>query len=142
MVRAIDQELAAAGVLGLDAYDVLLAVCESPGRRIRLSDLAATTLLTRSGVTRLADRLEAAGLLRREGVPGDRRGAYAVLTADGLAALRRTWAVYEPAIDRHFGSRLADEEAAVVGAVMSRLASAAGGAEVVPLGLPPRPGRA
>lgn len=133
LVRVIDAELSAAGVLGLDAYDVLLAVRESPDRRIRLSDLAAATLLTRSGVTRLVDRLEKDGLLRREDVPTDRRGSYAVLTDRGLAELTRAWAVYEGAIDRAFGAHLSDAEAATLDTVLGRFVSAARGAEVIPL---------
>ena len=139
LVRKIDGELKAAGVLGLDAYDVLLVVCESPDRRIRLSDLATATLLTRSGITRLTDRLEEEGLLRREDVPTDRRGSYAVLTDKGLTELKRAWVEYEKAIDRHFGSHLSDEEAGTLEAALSRIVSAARGPEIVPLTMRSRP---
>src|SRR4051812_47832045 len=103
LVCKMDDELAEAGVLSMDSYDALLTLFEAPRRRLRLSELAERALLTRSGVTRLADRLERAGLLRREDCPGDRRGSFAVLTEKGEAELRRTWAVYSKSILAHFG---------------------------------------
>src|SRR4051812_6672576 len=94
LVRKMDGDLAEAGALSMDSYDALLTLFGAPKRRLRLSELAERALLTRSGVTRLADRLERDGLLRREDCPGDRRGSYAVLTDKGEAELRRTGAVY------------------------------------------------
>ncbi|VTR95592.1 family transcriptional regulator : Transcriptional regulator, MarR family OS=Fimbriimonas ginsengisoli Gsoil 348 GN=OP10G_2769 PE=4 SV=1: MarR_2 [Gemmata massiliana] len=139
LVQKMDDELTTAGVLGMDAYDVLLVVCEAPESRIRLSELAAATLLTRSGITRLTDRLERDGLLRREDVPNDRRGSYAVLTEKGAAALKRTWAVYEKLITRHFGDHLSDDEAEVLQNALARIVTAARKPEIVPLTVRKRP---
>ena len=68
-------------------FDVLIRLARTPGHRLRMSDLAAQTILTASGLTRSVDRLEAAGLVRREACPSDRRGAYAVLTPEGEARI-------------------------------------------------------
>src|SRR2546427_3247869 len=91
VVTRVEQALAAAGLPPLAWYDVLWAVRESPQRRTRLGALAANLTISRGGMTKLVDRLEQAGLLRREPTPDDRRGAYAVLTAAGEATLKRMW---------------------------------------------------
>jgi DNA-binding MarR family transcriptional regulator len=68
-------------------FDVLLRLLRTPGHRLRMSDLAAQTTLTASGLTRAIDRLEASGLVQREACPSDRRGAFAVLTEAGEARI-------------------------------------------------------
>lgn len=121
LVEAIEKELAAAEALPLGWYDVLIALYETPGRRLRMHELAAAILLSPSGLTRLVDRLERAGLLRREPCSDDRRCQHAVLTEAGLAQLRRTWPVYAAAIARHWGSHLGDDETAILRGVLARL---------------------
>ena len=69
-------------------YDVLLQLAEAPDHRLRMAELAERVLLSRSGLTRLVDRLAAEGLVTREPFPGDARGLYTVLTDAGLARLR------------------------------------------------------
>lgn len=64
-------------------FELLIRLLRTPGHRLRMSDLAAQTTLTASGLTRAVDRLEAAGLVRREACPSDRRGSFAVLTDAG-----------------------------------------------------------
>jgi len=64
-------------------FEVLVRLARSPGHRLRMSDLAAQTTLSASGLTRAIDRLDEAGLVRREACPSDRRGSYAVLTDAG-----------------------------------------------------------
>ena len=65
---------------GSPSYDVLIELCDAPERRLRMAELARRVVLSRSGLTRLVDRLEAEGLLTRGRVGEDRRGAYAVLS--------------------------------------------------------------
>ncbi|MGH7580039.1 MAG: MarR family winged helix-turn-helix transcriptional regulator, partial [Gemmatimonadales bacterium] len=91
LTERIDAALRRAGVIPLRWYDALLCLYEAPGRRLRLAELARAALLSRSGLSRLVDRLEANGLLTREPAADDARGAYAVLTPAGLQALRRCW---------------------------------------------------
>ena len=68
-------------------FEVLMRLARSPGRRLRMTDLAAQTSLSTSGVTRVVDRMERDGLVRREACASDRRSSYAVITDDGLARL-------------------------------------------------------
>jgi DNA-binding MarR family transcriptional regulator len=124
LIRAIDAELATAGVIGSDLYDVLLGLERAPDQRLRLSDLADHIVLSRSGLTRLVDRLEKQGLLRRERCPEDRRGAYAVLTDAGRDALRQAWPVYRDAINRHFAAHLSGKEANVIRQALARVLDA------------------
>jgi DNA-binding MarR family transcriptional regulator len=121
VVAAIEADLAAAGALPLTEYDVLVELWEAPGNRLRLSELAAAVLLSRSGVTRLVDRLETAGLLRREPDPADRRGAYAAITRAGRAAMLRAWPTYRDGIDRYFGASLDDGSAGAVAEALERV---------------------
>lgn len=101
-IRRIEVDLAEAGLPPLGWYDVLWALYRAPERRLRINQLAEEVVLSRTGMVRLVDRIERAGMLRREPVPDDRRGAYAVLTAEGADLLRRMWPVYERGIEKLF----------------------------------------
>lgn len=104
IVRRIERDLAAAGLPPLGWYDVLWALREAPEGRLRINALAdEVVILSRTGLVRMVDRIEKAGLLRREAVPGDRRGSYAVVTKEGVQMLRRMWPVYRAAVAEHFG---------------------------------------
>lgn len=133
LVRTMDDALAARGLLGMDVYDVLLTLKSSPDRKLRLSELAERVVLSRSGLTRLVDRIETAGYLRREPVPEDRRGSYAVLTPAGDAALKKTWNVYEGLIIEHFGRYISGEEARLLHEIFSRMIPDDPGATKIPL---------
>ncbi|MEV6556011.1 MarR family transcriptional regulator [Nocardia sp. NPDC051756] len=89
------------GLSGLD-LNALMRLSRSPNRRLRMTDLAAQTTLSTSGVTRLVDRLTRAGLVERELDPGDRRSAYAVLTDAGAARLEEVLPDYLDAVERWF----------------------------------------
>lgn len=126
VIDRIEQELAEAGQLPLISYDVLVALAESPERRLRMNDLARkVVVLSRSGVTRLVDRLEAEGLLRRERTAVDRRGAYAVITPKGLDALDRARPVYARGIAEHFARYLDDAEVSTLTSALERIDEAA-----------------
>lgn len=93
LVRSLDAELEEAHGLPLTSYDVLIYLQAAPGRRLRMAELAGSVLLSRSGLTRLVDRLEREGLLVRDACTSDGRGCYAVLTDAGddlLAKARPT----------------------------------------------------
>jgi DNA-binding MarR family transcriptional regulator len=81
---------------------VLWPLYTAPGRRLRMNELAQRAVLSRTGLVRLVDRIEVAGLLRREPVPEDRRGAYASITKAGIETLKRIWPVYARGIELHF----------------------------------------
>jgi DNA-binding MarR family transcriptional regulator len=102
VVRRIEADLQAEGLPPLGWHDVLWALYRSPERRLRINEVADEVVLSRTGMSRLLDRIEAAGMLRREPVPGDRRGAYAVITDEGVELLRRMWPVYARGIKQLF----------------------------------------
>lgn len=125
VVERIERALAQAGLPPLGWYDVLLELSAAPGCKLRMHELARAVVLSRSGLTRLVDRLEKAGLLVREPTPEDGRGFLAVLTDEGRETLRRMWPVYAAGIAEHFGRHLTDEEARVLAEALSRVRAAA-----------------
>lgn len=110
VIDAIGKRLAEAGLPPLDWYDALWALERAPHRRLRMHEFERWMVISRSNITRLVDRLEAAGLVRRERADDDRRSAFAVLTAEGLRMRHRMWAVYGSAIDSLFHAHLSDDE--------------------------------
>jgi DNA-binding MarR family transcriptional regulator len=83
LTKALDAELLRAHGLPLSSYEVLLFLADSPDGQMRMSELADGVLLSRSGLTRLVDRMERDGLLRRERCTDDARGYYAAITDEG-----------------------------------------------------------
>jgi DNA-binding MarR family transcriptional regulator len=124
-IDRIERDLAEEGLMPLSWYDVLLALYEAPERKLRMHELAHAILVTRGGLTRLVARIEGAGLLRREPDPSDGRGLYAVLTEEGLEALRRTWPTYARGIAEHFGKHLNDAEVEILDRALRRVLIAA-----------------
>ena len=106
MLGQLETDAAAAGVVPFGWFEVLSALEIAPGNRLRLKELLDAALLTKAGVSRLLNRIEAAGLLRRESCPGDGRGTEAVLTGSGLSALARARAVYLKTLNAYFGRHL------------------------------------
>lgn len=106
VVRSISRDMRSQGQMSIEHYDVLVTLEYATGHRLRLSELAERVLLSRSGLTRLVDRLEERGFVNREVCPNDRRGSYAVLTAEGLKAREECWVMLESAIQKHFASKL------------------------------------
>jgi len=88
MMRVIEADLEAHSRITHAEFEVLLRLSWAEQQRLRIQDLAARSLLTRSGISRVVERLERVGLVTREEASEDRRGAYAVLTEAGLLRLR------------------------------------------------------
>ncbi|MBV9474072.1 MAG: MarR family transcriptional regulator, partial [Solirubrobacterales bacterium] len=88
ILRVLDAELVAEHDMTSRDYEVLLYVAQAPGRRLPMSALAESTMLTRSGITRLIDGLVASGLIERTSCPNDARVSYAQLTEVGYEKLR------------------------------------------------------
>ncbi|MBF6216948.1 MarR family transcriptional regulator [Nocardia abscessus] len=101
VVAKLEPVWKAHGLSGLD-LNALMRLSRSPGRRLRMSELAVQTALSTSGVTRLVDRLARGGLVERELDTADRRSAYAVLTDAGAARLAQVLPDYLAAVDRWF----------------------------------------
>jgi len=125
LVRRMDEDLKAAHGLSLAEYDALIQLANAPGRRLRMSVLAERVLLSRSGITRLVDRLVADGNVERSVCPTDARGAEAALTPAGLDRLREASTTHLAGVARYFLDVVAaDDRAAIergLGAVVDRL---------------------
>lgn len=117
----LEDELRQATGLNLARYDVLLHLSEAPDRRLRMTDLAAAVLLSKSGLTRLVDRMCAEGLIERSRDPADGRSLVVSLTPQGRAALRRAAPLHLRGIQRHFASLLSGEEARFLRATLERV---------------------
>jgi DNA-binding MarR family transcriptional regulator len=120
VVGRVEQALAEAGLPPLAWYDLLWALRRAPDRRVRMAGLADSLTLSRGGLTKLADRLEAAGLLRREPAGDDGRGLYAVLTDAGDEMLRRMWPVYARVLRESFVDAISPDEAVVIATALER----------------------
>ncbi|MDQ6617980.1 MAG: MarR family transcriptional regulator [Actinomycetota bacterium] len=112
LVPLIDAELQQASHLPLGWYDVLLELDAAPQRRLRMLDLGAAVVLSRTRVSRVVDELETAGYVKREPNPADGRSAFATLTSNGRAAFRKAAPVYLASIRRHLGARVKGSDAA------------------------------
>jgi DNA-binding MarR family transcriptional regulator len=120
VIRELERELSSAQGMSLAWYDVLLQLAEAPERRLRMAQLADRVLLSRSGLTRLVDRLEAEGLVRREPSPRDARGTYTVLTVAGIDRLRRAVPTHLGGVREHWIGLFSDDELRALGELFAR----------------------
>ena len=121
VVRELERELQAEQRMALTDYDVLVQLANAPGRRLRMSELADRLLLSRSGATRLVDRLVAQGLVERVMCDVDRRGQWASLTDAGVDRLRQASPTHLRGVAEHFLDRLSAEELAALERAFGRL---------------------
>ncbi|MET9336940.1 MULTISPECIES: MarR family winged helix-turn-helix transcriptional regulator [unclassified Nonomuraea] len=121
ITRRLETELLAAHDLPLASYDVLLQLSEAAGRRLRMNDLADRVLLSRSGLTRLIDRLQREGLVQREACADDARGLFAVLTEAGAVRLAEATPTYLGGIRAEFLDVLEPEELAQCTAMLTKI---------------------
>src|SRR6516162_2652890 len=124
IINLIERDLVTAKRPPLSTYDVLIELYEAPEHRLRMHELAERVVLSRSGLTRLVDRLEAEGLLTRDRCGTDRRGAFAVITEQGIAALQKTWPIYARGIAEYFARWLTLEEAQFLESALGRILQA------------------
>ena len=123
LVERIETAFAAADLPALDWYDLLWVLESSEHGRLRMADLAERAVVSRSNVTRLADRLEKAGLVARMNCPVDGRSTFCVLTDKGRALRARMWTVYRRQIESLFGEHLSAREAEEMAKVFERIIS-------------------
>ncbi|HET8659407.1 MAG TPA: MarR family transcriptional regulator [Micromonosporaceae bacterium] len=113
LTARMSEQFAEHGV-SLIEFEVLIRLARSPGQQLRMTDLAAQTSLSTSGVTRVVDRLERSGLVCRSACPTDRRSSFAVLTAAGQARLADVLPGHLALIDRWFTGLLRPEQLAAL----------------------------
>jgi DNA-binding MarR family transcriptional regulator len=99
--RALDADLLGNQHMSMNEYNTLMHLSEAPGRRLRMSDLAAASTLSLSGMTRIMNRLESLELVHRERCASDGRGFEAVLTDAGFDRLREAWPTHLNSVRRH-----------------------------------------
>ena len=121
VVRELERELQAEQRLALTDYDVLVQLSAVPDRRLRMSELADRLLLSRSGATRLVDRLVADGLVERAVTESDRRGQWAVLTDAGYERLRNASPTHLRGVATHFLDRLSIDDLAALDRMLRRV---------------------
>src|SRR5258706_13322513 len=114
LIEKIETALAEAKLPPLAWYDVLWELEKAEGGKLRMHELARRIVLSRSNLTRLADRLEDASLIEREDTPHDRRGYHSVITPAGLALRRKLCALYKAEIERLFSRHITVEEARTI----------------------------
>jgi DNA-binding MarR family transcriptional regulator len=120
VVERVEGALAATRLPPLAWYDVLWAVRRAPARRARMAELAEGLTVSRGGLTKLADRLEGAGLLRREAADDDGRGVYAAITEAGEEMLRRMWDVYSRVLRETLVDTIDADDAQVIADALER----------------------
>jgi DNA-binding MarR family transcriptional regulator len=120
VLGAVEADLKAAGFPPLGWYDVALELRRA-GRALRPVEIEERMLLAQFNVSRLLDRMVAAGYLERQPCASDRRGFEMALTPAGHDLLARMWPVYRAAIQRHVGAKLPPGEAATLGEALGRL---------------------
>ena len=121
LTRRLDRELEAECGLSLAQYDVLVTIAHAPNRHLRMTELADAVVLSRSGLTRLVDRLESLDLVARQSCPTDARVTHATLTKEGLTALRNATPVHLRGVRQHVTGRLSAAEQRSVADAMARL---------------------
>jgi DNA-binding MarR family transcriptional regulator len=121
LVGELDDELRSRHGLPLTSFDVLVQLDFAPEGQLRMSELADAVLLSRSGLTRLVERLEAKGLLERRECTEDARGAYAVLTDRGRERLDEARGTHIAGVRERFLARFDDGELQRLGDLWQRV---------------------
>jgi DNA-binding MarR family transcriptional regulator len=109
LFRQLDRDLHSLGLSGND-YEILVVLSEAPEHRLRMTDLADATAQSRSRLSHQITRMEAAGLVRRDTCPGDKRGLFAVLTDTGMATIERVAPNHVESVRQHFIDLLTPEQ--------------------------------
>lgn len=121
LVAAVEADLSTAGQPPLCWYDVLLELDRAPRGQLSPGEIETHTLFAQYNTSRLIDRLEKEGLVRRVPYPGDRRRQLVEITEEGRALRSRMWPVYAAAIERHVGAQLTEDEAGRLASLLGKL---------------------
>jgi DNA-binding MarR family transcriptional regulator len=121
LTKQLDAELISAHGIPLSSYEVLLHLHEAPEGKMRMAELAESVLLSRSGLTRLVDRMEREGLIRREPCTEDARGWFAAITDTGREVFARARITHLDGVRERFLSHFSREELALLGDAWRRV---------------------
>jgi DNA-binding MarR family transcriptional regulator len=125
VLRHLESDMVNRHAMGMSEYEVLLRLVNAPRHSVRMSALSEDVFLSRSGLTRVVDRLEAEGLVIRTQCPTDRRGAFAVLTRKGAQKLRQVTPTHVDGVREHFLARLTPAQRADLQRALEPLVEAA-----------------
>lgn len=125
VIRLLEADLEAEKALPLTWYDVLVQLEESDDHRLRMTELADRVLLSKSGLTRLVDRMCESGLVSRSADDKDKRGRWVSLEPAGLARLHDAAPVHMRGIQEYFSDQLSDGEASAIAGPLRRIADLA-----------------
>ena len=125
LTRQLDAQMHAEHGLSLSAYEVLMFLDDAPEHRMRMSEIADRVLLSRSGCTRLVDRLVQQGFVTRCAATTDGRGLYAQLTEAGVEKIKAARATHREGIRRYFLDRLTPTDQIALGDIWTRVRATA-----------------
>jgi DNA-binding MarR family transcriptional regulator len=120
VTRALDAQMRAEHGLSLSAYEVLLFLADAPDHRLRMAEIAERALLSRSGGTRVIDRLVKLGYVTRCAAETDGRGAFAALTDAGLERFRAAQLTHRQGVRTYFLDHLTATDTSVLGDIWAR----------------------
>lgn len=123
VIREVESFLQKNYQMPLSWFDVLSRLGSAEGNQLRMSELSETALFTRSGLTRLVDRIEEGGLVQREPIAGDRRGVNVVLTAAGREKFEQAFRGHKAVIEQHFAGQMASTQWREIAAALSSFRS-------------------
>ncbi len=139
VVPWVSHELEAACGISLAWFDVLFQLSLAPEGRLRMYELANAVLISKSGLTRLVDRMEQAGLVARAAIPGDRRSLHVHLTPAGHRLVGKARRVVRQSVADHFGRHLSETEQATLRDSLTRVTRASAASGAVPSSRPTHP---
>ncbi len=121
LMRELDADLRKAHNISLVTYDALVQLSEAPDHRLYMKDLADALVYSASGLTRLVDNLEKAGLARREADPNNRRATLVVLTEDGMTCLKAAYPTHRAGVATRFAAHVSPAQANALAAVYAAM---------------------
>jgi DNA-binding MarR family transcriptional regulator len=120
VTQQLDGEMRVEHGISLSAYEVLMFLADAPDHRLRMSEIAQRALLSRSGCTRLVDRLARLGYVGRSAATTDGRGLYAQLTEAGVEKIRSARTTHHAGVRRYFLHRLTATDQIVLADIWTR----------------------
>lgn len=120
LTTKLERDLVTERNLPLAWFEVLLHI-DSAGEPLRMQELGRAVMLSKSGLTRLVDRMETAGLVERTSCPTDRRGVHVAVTAAGMAALAAARPVHLRGVAEHFTDRLDGDDLHALAQILAKL---------------------
>ena len=125
LVELLERELDDVGGLSLSWYDVLVQLAMAPEGKLKMNELAGSVLLSKSGITRLVDRMEADGLIKRSSCKDDRRAIYATITPKGRQLFDRACPLHMRGVERHLLAHLTEQEVTTLRSAFHKVLEAA-----------------